>query len=307
MKKKMLIAMLMLNFTAASLTGCGTSEEQGTVTEEEITEDTTEETAEASETTEEDGTEETQIANPWTDSDQQGILEATGLDMEAPEGASNVAYSYLEEDGMAQMTYVLDDADWTYRIQPATELTDISGIFVDWDYEGDATVSGLAAKDYSYGDMNTDNSDHYQMIQWYDAVTGFTYSLSAYSPHDLNGMDIQVYAEAIYQPLQGDATDDAAADRENELNEYFLGDFTSDYDGSTLSITANSDNTFTVKMSLFRAMDVEDTEATFDNHKIFFKSADSDAEGMIYRDSDNSLTVMVSTTGEGFYKFMKAE
>lgn len=305
MKKKMLIAMFTLTFAAASLTGCGDSKEQETVTGENTSEETAEDTTE--DTAEENETEETQIANPWTDSDQQGVLKATGIDMTAPEGASDVAYSYLEKDGLAQMTYVLDDTDWTYRIQPATELTDISGIFVEWDYEGDATVSGLAAKDYSYGDMNTDNSDHYQMIQWYDATVGFTYSLAAYSPHDLNGMDIQVYAEAIYQPLQGDVTDDAAADRENELNEYFLGNFTSDYDGSTLSIAANSDDTFTVQMSLFRSMDVEDTEAVFDNHKIFFKSADSDTEGMIYRDSDNSLTVMISTTGEGFYKFVKTE
>ena len=143
------------------------------------------------------------------------------------------------------------------------------------------------------------------MIQWYDAVTGTTYSLSAHSLHDIGGMDIQAIAESLYQPLQGDATDDAAADAANELKDYFLGDFTSSYDGSSLSISDNGDGSYTVEASLTGAMAITDTAASFSNHKIMWKDSDNDASGMIYRDSDNSLVVSIESTGEKFPEFTK--
>lgn len=300
MKNRIVIAMMFLTLAATSLIGCGSSDQQESTVVEETTEA-------AGGTTVAEEAENTQLANPWTDSDRQGVLEATGFDMAAPEGASDVSYSYMAEDGLAQMTYILDGNDWTYRILSAAELTDISGLSVEWSYQGDATVAGLEGKDYAYGDINADNSDHYQMIQWYDAAAGVTYSLSVYSLHDLGGMDIQVFAESIYQPLQGEASDDAEADAENEINEYFLGDFTSNYDSSTMSIEANSDDTYTVQLSLFRTMDIEDTAATFKDHIIYFKSTDFDVEGTIYRDSDNTLTVMITTTGAGYYEFVRTE
>lgn len=300
MKKKIVIAMLAMTLTAASLTGCGSSSTDNTAETE--TTDTTE-TTNTTDTASEDST---QIANPWTETDQQGLADATGYTIAPPSDATNVSYAYMAEDGLAQMTYTTDtDTDWVYRIQAADALTDISGIFTTWDYEGEATVAGLAAKDYASGDINEDDTDHYQMIQWYDAVTGTTYSLSAHSLHDIGGMDIQAIAESLYQPLQGDATDDAAADAANELKDYFLGDFTSSYDGSSLSISDNGDGSYTVEASLTGAMAITDTAASFSNHKIMWKDSDNDASGMIYRDSDNSLVVSIESTGEKFPEFTK--
>lgn len=300
MKKKIVIAMLAMTLTAASLTGCGSSSTDNTAETE--TTDTTE-TTNTTDTASEDST---QIANPWTETDQQGLADATGYTMAPPSDATNVSYAYIAEDGLAQMTYTTDtDTDWVYRIQATDALTDISGIFTTWDYEGEATVAGLAAKDYALGDINEDDTDHYQLIQWYDAVTGTTYSLSAHSLHDIGGMDIQAIAESLYQPLQGDATDDAAADAANELKDYFLGDFTSSYDGSSLSISDNGDGSYTVEASLTGAMAITDTAASFSNHKIMWKDSDNDASGMIYRDSDNSLVVSIESTGEKFPEFTK--
>ena len=74
------------------------------------------------------------IANPWTDSDEKGVLEATGFDLVAPEGATDVIYSYMEEDKMAQVTYNLDKASWVYRVKPANSLEDISGMNYEWKY-----------------------------------------------------------------------------------------------------------------------------------------------------------------------------
>ncbi len=300
MKKQIVMAMLAMTLAATSLTGCGASTSDDAAATETTTSSATSDADDA--TAEED----TQIANPWTETDQTGLLKATGYTMTPPEDASDVAYSYMAESGLAQMTYTTDnDTDWTYRIQAADKLTDISGISTTWDYEGQATVAGLDGKDYSCGDINEDNVDHYQMIQWYDAVTGTTYSLAAHSLHDLGGMDIQAVAESIYQPLQQDVTDDAAADAERELTDYFLGDFTSSYDGSTLSISDNGNDTYTVDASLSGAMAFTDTSATFSNHKIIWSDTESGASGMIYRDSDNSLVVSVETTGESFPEFTK--
>lgn len=285
MKKKIVITMLTMTLALTSLTGCGSA------ATEDAAEDTTTETTDATE----DGGEDTEIANPWVDSDQAGVLSATGFDMAAPEGATNVYYSYMTDGSMADMTYSLDGSTWTYRMATADALTDISGLYIDWTAEIDDTVAGLAAKSYSYVDENDIATN--MMIQWYDAVTGVCYSLSAYSSTDLDGMDIQVYAENIYQPLQGESTDDAAADAENELNTYFLGDFTSSYDGSTLSIADNSDGTYSVNVSIYRLADLSDGVGTFKDHKMYFEVKDPNEnpmQGVIYRDNENNLEIKIT-------------
>lgn len=202
MKKRIVIGLLAMTLAAASLTACGSSAETDATATEETTADTAEEAADT--TAEETDTEEsTEIANPWTDSDQQGVADATGFDMVAPEGASDVAYSYMAEDGLAQMTYKLDDMDWTYRIQSTDELTDISGLAgAEWSSSEMDTVAGLAAQCAAMGDMNEDNTDHYQAIQWFDPDAGVTYSLVAQSQHDMNGMDMTVFASNIFNAAE---------------------------------------------------------------------------------------------------------
>ena len=149
------------------------------------------------------------IANPWTDSDEKGVLEATGFDLVAPEGATDVIYSYMEEDKMAQVTYNLDNASWVYRVKPANSLEDISGMNYEWKYNDNGTVSGREAVYMAWSDAPEnaeyiDSTQSVQVVNWYDVVPGVTYSLSA-SGTDLNGMDIQVFAEQLFVPLQGES------------------------------------------------------------------------------------------------------
>lgn len=143
------------------------------------------------------------MANPWVDSDREGVFKATGFDMAAPDGASNVAYSYMPDTGMAQMNYTLDNAMWVYRIQPTEKLTDISGIYCEWNSIDEAMVAGMDAVEYSYaseqkGDF-IDDVEYIRVINWYDAQKKVTYSLSA-TGKDLNGLDTAVYAENLYKP-----------------------------------------------------------------------------------------------------------
>ncbi len=253
------------------------------------------ETTDAEQTGAATGEASAQIANPWVQSDRQGVADATGFEMTPPEGAENVAYSYTETDSLAQMTYELNGDKWTYRMQEADELTDISGMYYTWDAEEKGEVSGREAIYYSYGGLDNAGDD-IQVVNWYDAVTGVTYSLSAVGS-DLNGMDIQAHAESLYVPLQGEATDDPERDRTEELNNYFLGEHKRSSDDSTLTISDNGDGTFKIDISITRLCDMEGGAGSFADHKMNFTIDDPNGEkmtGVIYRDSDNSLTVKIT-------------
>ena len=295
MKKKLILTLTAAAVSMAMITGCGSSSETAAT-------DASQTESEAAESTEAEGTESEEdvigMANPWIESDEQGVLEATGFDMKAPEGATDVAYSYIPDNKLAQMQYVLDDINWTYRMEPSDELMDISGMYYGWtEDDGDkGTVSGREAVYYGYLAPEDSDEESAQLVNWYDAVTGVTYSLSAVAK-DLDGMDIQAYAEKLYVPLQGEATDDPEGDRANELKEYFIGEHESSYDGSKLTISDNGDDTFNVNIDIFRLCSLENAVGTFENHKMNFEAEDPNGNkmtGMIYRDSDNSLTVRIT-------------
>lgn len=295
MKKKLMVMLTATAISVAAMTGCGNSSDKAAAETESQTETETESAAEEITEPEEDVI---GMPNPWTESDEQGVLEATGFDIKAPEGATDVAYSYIPENKLAQMQYVLDDINWSYKMEPTDEFMDISGMYYGWtDDDGDqGTVSGREAVYYGYLAPEGSDEEDVQLVNWYDAVTGVTYSLSAMAD-DLDGMDIQAYAEQLYVPLQGDATDDPAADRANELKDYFIGEHESSYDGSELTISDNGDDTFTINIYIFRLCSLENAVGTFENHKMNFEAEDPNGNkmtGMIYRDSDNSLTVKIT-------------
>lgn len=294
MRKKITLVLTAAVIGTAALTaaGCSSKTAQESTAEtsvQESTEAAAEETEESEETEDAIG-----MPNPWTDSDKEGVLAATGFEMNPPEGATDVHYYYMAEDKLAQMDYSLDDKIWVYRMQAADEFTDISGMYYDWADVADDKVLGMDAKSYSY--VGGEYEDDVQVINWYDAVPGVMYSLSAMGT-DLDGMDIQVYAEQIYESLQGDATDDPAADRENELKTYFLGEHVNSDDGSSLTITDKNDGTFDISIIITRLCNMDEGVGTFEDHKMKFDIMDSSGNpmsGIIYRDSDNSLTVKIT-------------
>lgn len=204
MKKKLVLVLAAMTISTAAA-GCAKHEKIATPVVEETTAATEESTEAADETA--------NMANPWVTTDKEGLLAATGFDMEAPEGATDVIYSYMEGDMLAQMDYMLDGMIFVYRMQFADEFTDISGMEYTWDGEEDGTVSDRQAKYYVYTGSETE--DGIQMVNWYDAVPGVMYSLSAMGS-DLDGMDIQAYAENIFVPLQGEVDGDVDGDAEGD-------------------------------------------------------------------------------------------
>lgn len=144
--------------------------------------------------------------NPWTASDKNGVLEATGFDINPPEGATDVYYSFIEESKLAQMTYVLDELEFTYRIKASSELEDISGMHYEWDSIADGAIYTNEAEYFMYSPSDTeeeatDSDNEVAVLNWFDSASGITYSLSVIGD-DLNETNITAYAEAVYEPIQ---------------------------------------------------------------------------------------------------------
>lgn len=286
--RKIVLALLLLAISVTMMAGCGSSSGQKDSAREQKEEN--------SSVLEELGN--NKASDLWKESDKQGVAETTGFEMTAPDGATEVSYSYVSESKLAQMRYVLDGAKWSYRIQSADELTDISELEIKWMDKSEGNVAGKDAVYYAYTELNNEKVNDVQLVNWYDAVSGVTYSLSVFGT-DLNGMDIQAYAENLYAPLQGEATDDPAKDREDELNNYFLGEHIKSDDESTLTISDNNDGTFGINISITRLCSLEDGVGTFDDHKMNFVATDPSGDkltGVIYLDSDNSLTVKITNS-----------
>lgn len=186
--RKFITVIVAISFAMMSLTACADSSDAVVTTAEETVE---------SESAAEDFV---GMNNPWVESDQAGVLENVGFTMTPPSGATNVTYQYLTTTGMGQMQYEYDGINWVYRIQPTNDFEDISGMYCEWDAETDGKVGAWDAK---YMSRVSEEEGDVQVVNWYEIVTGVSYSLIAQSP-DLDGIDIQVFAEEIYEPLQGD-------------------------------------------------------------------------------------------------------
>ncbi len=244
-------------------------------------------------------------SNPWVDSDRGEVFRATGFDLGAPAEACNVAYSYMPDTGMAQMNYTMENAMWIYRMQPSDALTDISDIHCDWNYAGETRVAGMDAIEYSYAsEFKGDNivlMECVRVIAWYDAQNKVTYSLSVLGP-DLNGMDIAVYAEDLFNGPKSDGiapVDEKVSRefRESDLYKSYLGLHVNDYDGSDILVEEDEETgRLKVSVSLFRLCSLDDGTGNYENGFISFDSTDPSGELIrcsLYFDMNNSLCLEI--------------
>ena len=133
------------------------------------------------------------LANPWVDATAEDIAEAIGAAFGIPEGAEDIAYSFMPDESLAEMRFALDGMEYVARIQPAEEFTDISGLFYEWEAESSFTIAGFEGLEQraADGDVTIDSA------LWFDSDMGLMYALST-SGADLDGFDITAVAEAIY-------------------------------------------------------------------------------------------------------------
>ena len=133
------------------------------------------------------------IANPWVESTSGDIAEAIGATFGIPEGAEDISYSMMPDDGLAEMQFTLDGMEYIARIKPSEEFTDISGMYYEWEREEPCVIAfmqGLVKR-------VTVEEETMELCLWHDADMGLMYSLAT-SGADLDGFDITAIAGAIY-------------------------------------------------------------------------------------------------------------
>ncbi len=140
---------------------------------------------------------ESDMANPWTQTTAQGLMDALGLQLGLPDGATNVTWQMLEEAQMGQVNFSWMGEDYTARTALTDEFEDISGLYCDWEVRQDCSVGRCEAVccRAHEGENTVD------LCLWYDELTGVMYSVSV-TDKDLDGFDITAAAQILYIPMQ---------------------------------------------------------------------------------------------------------
>ena len=140
---------------------------------------------------------ETGMANPWTQTTAQGLMDALGLQLGLPDGATNVTWQMLEDAQMGQVQFTWQGEDYTARVAPTDEFEDISGMNCEWEAGEECDVGrckGVVRRAH-------DEANTIDVCLWYDDLTGLMYSVSVVGP-DLDGFDITAAAQILYIPMQ---------------------------------------------------------------------------------------------------------
>lgn len=142
------------------------------------------------------------LANPWTDTDYQGMKDLTGLDLNIPEYAENIVYRVNAGENMAEVQFTIKETGTkcTARVKPTGTAEDITGAYYKWENEEEVNIGRCSGK------MGTAKNDQgmIQYCTWYDMVPGISYSLVV-QDKDLDGFDITAVAADLFKPMQNDA------------------------------------------------------------------------------------------------------
>ena len=132
----------------------------------------------------------------------QQIVDTLGYEMEvAPEGAKNVSYSAMLQDGLtvAETSFTLDGVKYAYRTASTSSVddnfADISGDSGKYQVSAATQVGWCNARIY----YNMDGSGK---LVWFDVVPGLLYSLTMSDGASQSALlDM---AQQLYTPAQGD-------------------------------------------------------------------------------------------------------
>lgn len=138
--------------------------------------------------------EEAGIANPWVEATSPDIAEAIGATFGVPEGAGDISYSLLPEYSLAEMRFTLQGMEFTARIQPAGEFTDISGLYYEWSAEAPCVIGFMQGLEQRAAVEAV--GETVDLCQWHDSEMNLMYSLCVIGA-DLDGFDIVPVASAI--------------------------------------------------------------------------------------------------------------
>ena len=242
------------------------------------------------------------LPNPIEETTAEGITEASGFVLTAPEGAENVKYAIINaEEPTYEMSFTLDGKDYCYRVTPTSsvEAADTTGVYYDWNYEG-VTVANFDAK-YASNDEAT-------VLYWLDVVPGINYSLSCNA--NVAADDMIALAESLYVPTQGDSDGDEIDG--SELAQLMAGHY-EDENSNTVDVVYTGMSTYDVTISInrlsvfegigrFEENCVKFTVEAPDGSTItgrFFPEVEGDGFDLCFTDSQWNL-LESGTTFEGF-------
>lgn len=143
------------------------------------------------------------IPNPIHETDEAGIVAATGISLPAPSAAEDVSWSYIERGDaapLAQMQFTLDGKKAFLRAQTTgktnlDDLEDISGLYYDWTAETEEQVAYCKAKVCTNGEVG--------YVAWLDVVPGVQYCLGM--TEGAGTQELVKLANQVFVPLQGDS------------------------------------------------------------------------------------------------------
>ena len=240
--KKTLSIIVVIALSISLLSGCGAKQEKPAEPAA---------TAEPAETSSLAG-----LPNPVIEyASAQEQIQAVGLALEAPEGATDVQYLSILD--MAETLFTLDGVKYCYRAQPTAELEsyDMSGLY----YTFDEPVSGAVLR----RDAKAFIGQGVGFVQWLDIVPGVNYNLSAET--EITADKLFEVAELVFVPTQGDVDGEVPELSGTPLN--YAGTFN---DGNpaegceTIVFTPLEDGTFGVDLSIFRLSQFPGTGSIMD-------------------------------------------
>lgn len=168
-------------------------------------------------------------ANPVHECSYEDMIQASGIDVAAPDNATDVVYSYIEngDTTMSQVVFKLDGREFCYRGE-STQLTAYPGLGGDSDedvkdsagevnfeaaIEEATKLSGMYFEWESVGGTNMEknecmavyglNDGKEGFISWLDVVPGVIYSLSV--DQGASQELLENTANLVFIPMQGNA------------------------------------------------------------------------------------------------------
>lgn len=219
------------------------------------------------------------MPNPLHEETQESILEKTGISFQVPANAEDVSFWTIDTDPVtAQMKFSFDGDEYCYRIAPAAEYTDISGMYYEWANEDICPVK--------YNEANVFWNDFKEgVILWYDVAPGLMYSLSQDTNATFGTLDTM--ANSLYEPTQGEA--DGIDDSFETVLSGYLADIQQNYHSGTAGSSLKGTAFACSLLDLF-SEDLPDAAIVKDTVAAFNESLGSD-------DADEFKNQMSSIAG----------
>ena len=118
------------------------------------------------------------VENPWVEITEEEAEEKSGVGIEIPSAATDIAYRYCEDCKICEIDFVLYGMEFTARIAQTEEEKDISGAYYSFE-EGDDRIGPyeIIGKEYHA----KDSDEFITLGLWFDESRKNMFSLLATS------------------------------------------------------------------------------------------------------------------------------